>query len=98
MKLTVASSPHIRGNFRTNRIMADVMLALTPALAVGVVRFGLDALILTLVCMASAVAAERLFGVPMRVSPRTEEAACGAALFGLLCIGRYHGIRELPLV
>ena len=62
MKLTVASSPHIRGNFRTNRIMADVMIALTPALAVGVVRFGLDALILTLVCMASAVAAEWIFG------------------------------------
>ena len=63
MKLTVASSPHIRGNFRTNRIMADVMLALTPALAVGVVRFGMDALILTLVCMASAVAAEWIFGI-----------------------------------
>ena len=62
MKLTVASSPHIRGNFRTNRIMADVMIALTPALAVGVVRFGMDALILTLVCMASAVAAEWLYG------------------------------------
>ena len=46
MKLTVASSPHIRGNFRTNRIMLDVMIALTPALAVGVVRFGMDALIL----------------------------------------------------
>ena len=42
--------------------MADVMLALTPALAVGVVRFGLDALILTLVCMASAVAAEWVYG------------------------------------
>ena len=62
MKLTVASSPHIRGNFRTNRIMADVMIALTPALAVGVGRFGMDALILTLVCMASAVAAEWLYG------------------------------------
>ena len=61
MKLTVASSPHIRGNFRTNRIMADVMIALTPALAVGVARFGTKALILTLVCMASAVAAEWLF-------------------------------------
>ena len=61
MKLTVASSPHIRGNFRTNRIMADVMLALTPALAVGVVRFGMDALILTLVTMATAVAAEWLY-------------------------------------
>ena len=63
MKLTVASSPHIRGNFRTNRIMADVMLALTPALAVGVVRFGMDALILTLVCMAAAIAAEWLFSL-----------------------------------
>ena len=62
MKLTVASSPHIRGNFRTNRIMADVMIALTPALAVGVGRFGTKALLLTLVCMASAVAAEWLFG------------------------------------
>ena len=62
MKLTVASSPHIRGNFRTNRIMADVMLALTPALAVGVARFGTKALILTLVCMASAVAAEWVYG------------------------------------
>ena len=28
MKLTVASSPHIRGNFRTNRIMLDVVIAL----------------------------------------------------------------------
>ena len=62
MNLTVASSPHIRGNFRTNRIMADVMIALTPALTVGVVRFGMDALILTLVCMASAVAAEWVYG------------------------------------
>ena len=42
MKLTVASSPHIRGNFRTNRIMADVMLALTPALAVGVAQSDLS--------------------------------------------------------
>ena len=62
MKLTVASSPHIRGNFRTNRIMADVMIALTPALAVGVARFGTKALILTLVTMASAVAAEWVYG------------------------------------
>ena len=62
MKLTVASSPHIRGNFATRRIMADVMIALTPALAVGVGRFGMDALILALVCMASAVAAEWVYG------------------------------------
>ena len=82
MKLTVASSPHIRGNFRTNRIMADVMLALTPALAVGVVRFGLDALILTLVCMASAVAAEWLFGALTRTRNTTVDGS--ALVTGML--------------
>lgn len=63
MKLTVASSPHIRGNFRTNRIMADVVLALLPALAVGIWRFGISALVVTFVCVASAVAAEWLYSV-----------------------------------
>lgn len=63
MKLTVASSPHIRGNFRTNRIMADVVLALLPALAVGIWHFGVPALVVTLVCVASAVAAEWLYSV-----------------------------------
>ena len=43
MKLTVASSPHIRGNFRTYRIMLDVVIALLPALAMGVWRFGFRA-------------------------------------------------------
>ena len=82
MKLTVASSPHIRGNFRTNRIMADVMLALAPALAVGVVRFGMDALILTLVCMASAVAAEWLFSLLNRSRNTTVDGS--ALVTGML--------------
>ena len=82
MKLTVASSPHIRGNFRTNRIMADVMLALTPAMAVGVVRFGLEALILTLVCMASAVAAEWLYGALTRTRNTTVDGS--ALVTGML--------------
>ena len=82
MKLTVASSPHIRGNFRTNRIMADVMIALAPALAVGVARFGTKALILTLVCMASAVAAEWLFSVLNRSRNTTVDGS--ALVTGLL--------------
>ena len=61
MKLTVASSPHIRGNFRTNRIMLDVVLSLTPALLVGIWRFGVNALLVTLVCMAACVASEWLY-------------------------------------
>ena len=56
MKLTVASSPHIRGNFRTNRIMLDVVLALIPALAVGIWKFGTRALIMTVVTVVSAIA------------------------------------------
>ncbi|MEE1036031.1 MAG: RnfABCDGE type electron transport complex subunit D [Oscillospiraceae bacterium] len=63
MKLTVASSPHIRGNFRTNRIMLDVVLALMPALAVGVWMLGIRALAVTAVCAVSAVAAEWLYSV-----------------------------------
>ena len=63
MKLTVASSPHIRGNFRTNRIMLDVVLSLLPALAVGVFVLGLRALMVTLVSVAAAVAAEWFYSV-----------------------------------
>ena len=63
MKLTVASSPHIRGNFRTNRIMLDVVLSLLPALAVGIFRFGVNALLVTLVCVAAAIASEWLYSV-----------------------------------
>ena len=66
MKLTVASSPHIRGNFRTNRIMMDVVLALLPALAVGVWRFGVRALLVTLVSVGAAVAGEWLYSVLTR--------------------------------
>ena len=82
MKLTVASSPHIRGNFRTNRIMADVMIALTPALAVGIGRFGTKALILTLVCMASAVAAEWLFSALTKTRNTTVDGS--ALVTGML--------------
>ena len=63
MKLTVASSPHIRGNFRTNRIMLDVVIALLPALAVGAFVLGIHSLLVAVVCIASAVASEWLYSV-----------------------------------
>ena len=63
MKLTVASSPHIRGNFRTNRIMMDVVLALLPALAVGIWQFGLRALAVTSICIGAAIVTEWLYSV-----------------------------------
>ena len=61
MNLTVASSPHIRGDFKTSRIMLDVVLALMPALIVGVIVLGLRAAVVTLVSVAAAVAAEWIY-------------------------------------
>ena len=57
MNLTVASSPHIRGDFKTSRLMLDVVAALLPALAVGTWVLGLRALAVTAVSMVSAVGA-----------------------------------------
>ena len=63
MNLTVASSPHIRGNFRTNRIMLDVVLALLPALAVGAGFQGPRALIVALLSVSTCVVAEYLYSL-----------------------------------
>ena len=82
MKLTVASSPHIRGNFRTNRIMLDVVLALLPALGVGIFMLGIRALMVTLICVAGAVAAEFLYCLITR--SRNTTLDCSAMVTGLL--------------
>ena len=82
MKLTVASSPHIRGNFRTSRLMLDVVIALLPALTVGVWVLGIRALLVALVCVASAVAAEWLYSLISR--SRNTVIDCSAMVTGLL--------------
>ena len=61
MNLTVASSPHIRGNFRTNRIMLDVVLALLPALLVGTAVLGIRSLLVAAISIGCAVGAEWLY-------------------------------------
>ena len=82
MKLTVASSPHIRGNFRTNRIMLDVVLALLPALAVGIWMLGIRALWVTLLCIAAAVGAEFLYSLVTRTRNTVVDGS--AVVTGLL--------------
>lgn len=82
MKLTVASSPHIRGNFRTNRIMLDVVLALVPGLLVGTLVLGLRALLVALVCVTSAVVSEWLYSQVTHT--RNTVADCSAIVTGLL--------------
>ena len=82
MKLTVACSPHIRGNFRTNRIMLDVVMALLPALAVGVYFQGVRALVVTLISVATAVLAEWLYAKVTKT--RNTVVDCSAMVTGLL--------------
>ena len=77
MKLTVTSSPHIRGDFRSSRLMRDVGLALIPALIVGTVVLGFRALLVTLISMAAAVVAEYLYSL---VCKRRNTIIDGSAL------------------
>ena len=58
--LTVSPAPHIHTNDNVSRIMLRVIIALLPALAWGTYIFGLRALIVCLVCSASAVLFEAL--------------------------------------
>ncbi|MDF2593872.1 MAG: RnfABCDGE type electron transport complex subunit [Clostridia bacterium] len=53
--LKVSSSPHVRADHSTKRIMLDVIIALTPALVAGVIFFGARALWVTLVSVLSCV-------------------------------------------
>ena len=82
MKFEVTSSPHIRSKKNTQHIMLDVILALLPALLVGVVRFGVQALLLTLVSVAAAVAAEWICG--MVIYHRNTVKDLSAVVTGLL--------------
>lgn len=60
-KFIVSSSPHISTAESTKAIMLDVIIALFPALVAGWFYFGIRALIVTLVCVVSCVAAEFVY-------------------------------------
>ena len=82
MKLTVASSPHIRGDFRTSRLMLDVVIALIPSFVVGICVLGIRALLVTALSMACAVAAEWLWSVILK--RRNTLPDCSALVTGML--------------
>jgi len=54
-KLTVTSSPHLRGADDTQSIMLDVIFALMPALLAGTWIFGFRVIVVTLISVASCV-------------------------------------------
>jgi RnfABCDGE-type electron transport complex D subunit len=60
-KYQVSSSPHVRAKDSTSRVMLYVIIALLPATLFGIYNFGIHALILILVTIASCVASEWIF-------------------------------------
>ena len=59
--LNVSSAPHVKDKATTSDIMFDVVMALMPASVFGVYNFGIKALILIIVCIATCVAAEAAY-------------------------------------
>ncbi|MEA4846747.1 MAG: RnfABCDGE type electron transport complex subunit D [Clostridiaceae bacterium] len=71
-RFLVSSSPHIRSEETTQRIMLDVIIALMPALFAGIFYFGFRALTLTVTAVVFAVAAEavmqKILGKPVTIN------------------------------
>ena len=82
MTLHYTTSPHLRGRDTTTRLMLDVVLALLPALIVGIAFQGVRALFVTLISVACAVAAEGLYRLVTRQYQTLND--CSALVTGLL--------------
>lgn len=57
----VSSNPHVRSHITTSNIMLAVVIALLPTAGFGIYNFGVDALILILVTVATTVLTEYLY-------------------------------------
>ena len=80
--LHLSASPHIHSGRSTTKIMLDVLIALLPAAAAGVVIFGLRALLVIGVCVASCVTFEALFALITKKEQTVGDLS--AAVTGLL--------------
>lgn len=59
--MKVSSNPHIRSKVSTSSIMMAVIIALLPATGFGIYNFGIKALLIVLVTVASTVLTELIF-------------------------------------
>ena len=62
----VSSSPHIRDKATSSNIMRDVVIALLPAAGYGVFHFGMNALIVLLLTVATCVVTEYIYEKSMQ--------------------------------
>lgn len=81
-KLHITSSPHFHSGITTSRIMLDVIISLIPALIAGTVIFGIKALLVVFVCIASCVISEYLFNLIIKKEQTISDLS--AVVTGLL--------------
>ena len=80
-QLKLSVSPHIHSGRSTQRIMLDVLIALLPAAAAGVVIFGLRALLVIAVTVAACVGFEALlYLIRKKPIPVGDLSACVTGL------------------
>ena len=87
LKLIASANPHIRGAEDTRALMLDVIIALCPALAWSVYRFGPRALVAALVAVGSAAGWEWLYRKLLK-KPQTLgdfSAAVTGLLLAMVC-------------
>jgi len=76
-ELTISSSPHVHTHHTTQNIMRDVLIALVPALLGSVYFFGLRALAVVLVSVASCFLFEKLWCILRKQNDKTYDlSAC----------------------
>ena len=90
--LTYSASPHVKKPTGTRSIMIDVCIALLPACIMGVVYFGLTALLILAISVLSAVLSEYVY--LLIVGKKTKEiieqfdfTSCVTGLLIGMCIG-----------
>ena len=81
-KLIVSYAPHLRTERSTKSLMLDVIIALMPALLVGLFAFGIRALLHILICTGVAVWAEHVWCVFMKKESTISDLS--AVVTGLL--------------
>ena len=75
LRLTVASSPHVASPIDTQNLMRDVLIALVPAMVMGVVFFGPRALVATIISVVACEFFEWAYRKLMKKSCANKEDA-----------------------
>ena len=92
-KLMVSTSPHFHTKTTTQKIMGDVLIALSPAAIASVVLFGLKALLILALCVGTCVLSEFVFNLITKKKQTVSDlSACVTGVLLALSIPATAGV------